>query len=349
MVRSAAPITEQPNQFFRLSATLPLAAAATVASPPVGVMSRTLERGDSGMALPLIDAELFVGVGTRNGGEVVSMDFSGGNIGALLVPGGRYFLEVATGPLAGERLDVDTDATRASGDATVTLALGAGSHSTLATLPDDALMGARCLLRRHVTLARLQEMLVPGLNGSDSRRRADGVQVVEDGRVVRYTLAADGGTWRRAGSEEDFRDKVLPPDESFVVRARYARQFWRHAGGVRTNAFRKNLVRGAQAFATGFPVDLSPTQIGAFVDPAAPPRTRWTGRNTPGLADQIQLVLRDPAPEELFYLRGDGTTWRTVPDPTDVSGVPFLGSHDAIVVRRVNPDPAYRIASPVVP
>jgi hypothetical protein len=96
-------------------------------------------------------------------------------------------------------------------------------------------------------------------------------------------------------------------------------------------------------------VDLSPARIGAFVDPAAPPRTGWTGRNLPGLADHIELALRDPAPEELFYLAGDGTTWRTVPEPTDVSEVPFLGPSRAVVVRRLNPDATYRIASPVIP
>jgi hypothetical protein len=192
-------------------------------------------------------------------------------------------------------------------------------------------------------------MLAPGLAGSDSRRRADGVDVIEDGRVVRYTLAADGQSWRTAGRTEDFRDKVLPPDESFAVVAQYARQLWRHAGGVRTNAFRKNLVRGRQSLATGFPLALSPAQIGAFVDPAAPPGTGWTGRNVPALADQIHLALREPEPSESFYLRRDGTTWRTSTDPTDVSEVPILGFDRAIVVRRMNPDPAYRIASPVTP
>jgi hypothetical protein len=312
-------------------------------------MSRWLEPGESGLSLPLIDADLFAGLATANTGAAVSFAPAHGSLGALLVPGRRYFLEVATGPFAGERLDVDTEATIASGDATVTLALGAASNSTLATLPEGALTGARCLLRAHVTLARLQEMLAPGLAGSDSFRRGDGVDVLEDGRMVRYSLAADGATWRRSGSEEDFRDKVLPPDQSFVIEARLARQLWRHAGGVRTNAFRKNLVAGRQSFATGFPLALSPAQIGAFVDPAAPPGTAWTGRNVPALADQIQLALRNPGSDERFYLRRNGTTWRTVPDPTDVSDVAFLGPDRVIVVRRINPDPMYRIASPVAP
>jgi hypothetical protein len=348
VVRSVVPLTEPSSQFFRLAADLP-AMAGPVTSPPVGVMSRMLELGASGISLPLIDAELFVGLATGNGGEVVSFPSSHGSLGARLEPGGRYFVEVATGPLTGERLDVDTDATLASGDATVTLALGAGSHSTLATVPDGALTGARLLLRRHVTLARLQGMLAPGLAGHPNRRPADAVQVMEDGVTVRYSLAADGVTWRRSGSTEDFRNRVLPPDESFVIDARHVRQLWRHAGGVRTNAFRKNLVPGHQSFATGFPTDLSPMEVGAFEDPHALPGTEWTGRNQLDRADQIQLALRNPLPTELFYLRRNGTTWRSVADPTDVANVPILRVDRAIVVRRVNPDPAYRIESPVGP
>ena len=324
-------------------------AQTTVTSPPVGVMSRTLDRGLSGLAIPLVDADLFVGGVVSNAGDVVRFPPSHRGLGALLVSGGRYYLEVATGSLAGERLDVNTEATLESADSTITLDLGAGSFSTLPVLSGNALAGARCHLRRHVTLARLKQMLTPGLSGHDNALRADGVDVLEGGRIVRYTLGGDGATWRRGGSSLDFRGKVLPPDASFVVEARQRPQAWRHAGAVRTNTFRKNLVRGLQPFATGFPVDLSPAQVEAATLPSAPPRTGWTGHNLFLFADQFQLVLGEPRPWELFYLTGNGSKWRALGDPDNVANDPILGATSLILLRRINADPSYRIPSPVAP
>lgn len=199
--------------------------------------------------------------------------------------GGRYYLEVVTGPLEGERFDIDTDATIGSGDSNATLALGPDSFSTQPSLAADSLAGARLILRRHVTLARLQQLLSPGLTGHNNALLADAVQTLEGGEFARYFLRADGVTWSRPGSQQDFRHTVLPPDASFLVESKRAAQVFRHAGTVRANAFRKNLVCGFQSFASGFPQDLSPVQIGAFVDLAAPSATRWTGNNLFLLAD----------------------------------------------------------------
>ena len=165
--------------------------------------------------------------------------------------------------------------------------------------------------------------------------------------LERYFLRADGVTWSKAGSTEDFRDKVLPPDSSFMVESKYAAQAWRHAGSVRTNAFRKNLVRGLQSFASGFPQDLSPVQIGAVVNPGAPAATRWTGNNVFAFADQIQVLLGEPRPFEIFYLRGNGSTWRPLVGTTDVANAPILGATSLILIRRVNADGAFRIPLPL--
>ena len=321
-----------------------LQAQTTVTSSPVGVMSRRVERGLDGLAVPLIAEDLFVGVAASNTVSALVFPASDGSLGALLAAGGKYYVEIATGPLAGERFDVDTDATIAANDSTLTLTLGAGSFSTLRTLTANVLAGARCVVRSHVTLARLQQMLTPGLVGRDNVLFADGVEVLEHGEFERYFLRADGVTWRKSGSTEDFRNKVLPPDGSFAVESKYAAQVWRHAGHVRTNAFRKNLVRGFQSFASGFPQDLSPVQIGAFVDPAAPAATRWTGHNVFAFADQIQVLL-GARPFELFYLRGNGSTWRGLFDATNVASSPIVGATSLILDparqrRRRVPHPA---------
>jgi autotransporter-associated beta strand protein len=350
VIRSLLPLAQRPNQFFRLAATLPLVPAEiTVTSSPVGVMSRRMDRGLSGHAVPLISADRFVGVVSSNTANRLAFSAADGSIGSLVAVGGAYYVEVVTGPLAGERFDVDTAATLASDDATLTVSLGPGSLSTLPVLTPDALTGARCVLRSHLTLSRLQQMLTPGLVGRDHPVLADGVDILENGRAERYFLRADGVTWSRAGSTEDFRDKVLPPDNSFMIESRYAAQAWRHAGIVRTNAFRKNLVRGLQSFSSGFPQDLSPVQIGASVNPGAPAATRWTGNNVVALADQIHVLSGEPKPLELFYLRGNGSTWRPLVGTTDVKDSPILGATNLILIRRVNADPAFRVPLPFEP
>jgi autotransporter-associated beta strand protein len=349
VIRSLVPLAERPNQFFRLAATLPIVPEEAVTSSPVGVMSRRLDRGVSGLAVPLISADHFVGVVASNSATTLAFAAADGTVGSRLAPAGKYYVEVVTGPLAGERFDVDTGATMASNDATLTVTLGPASLSTLAALSADALAGARCVLRPHLTLSRLQQMLTPGLVGRDHPVQADGVDVLENGRAERYFLRADGVTWSRAGSTEDIRDKVLPPDHSFMVESKYAAQAWRHTGIVRTNPFRKNLVRGLQSFSSGFPQDLSPTEIGASVNLGAPAATRWTGNNVFVFADQIQVLLGEPKPWELFYLRGNGTTWRPLAGTTNVAASPILGATSLILIRRDNADPAFRVPLPFVP
>jgi hypothetical protein len=320
-------------------------AQTTVRSSPVGVVSQLAPRGESGLALPLVAADVFVGLVESNEAATLVFPAGAGDVGALLAAEGKYYVEVVTGGLEGERLDVDTEGTIAAADSRILLLLGPGTSSTLAALPPSSLAGARCVLRPHATLASLQRMFTPPLVGRDQFLLADGVQVLEGGALHIYYLRGDGVTWSRVGASGDFRHHVLPPDAGVLVGIRAARE-WRHAGGVRTNAFRKNLVAGIQAFATGFPQDLSPMQVRAFVDPAAPPATRWTGNNVFLLADQFHVVFGAPRPFELFFLRADGTTWRTPTNPTNVSEQPILGATGMILLRRLRPDPAYRIPRP---
>jgi hypothetical protein len=192
-------------------------------------------------------------------------------------------------------------------------------------------------------------MLTPGLVGRDHPLLADGVDVLENGRAERYYLRADGVTWSKAGSADDFRNKVLPPDGSVLVESKYAATALRHAGSVRTNPFRKNLVRGLQSFASGFPQDLSPAQIGAAVDPGAPAATRWTGHNLFALADQIHVLLGETQPWQFYYLRGNGTTWRPLLGSGDVAQSPILGATSLVLIRRMNADGTFRILLPYVP
>jgi hypothetical protein len=327
------------------AATAP-AGAQTVLSAPVGVLGGSASRGESGLAVPLIAEDVFVGIAQSNTAHAIVFPTAAGDVGSRLLATQRYYVEVVTGPLEGERLDVDAAATVAAASPTVILSLGAQTFSTLGVVAPDALAGARVVIRPHLTLGRLQSLFEPGLQGHDHVVFADAVRVLENGEATYYYLRADGATWRRPGSATDHRGKVIPPDASLLVAVRSRAQSWAQSGTVRINRFRKNLLPGFQSFASGFPVDLSPAQIGAFVAPSAPAGSRWTGHNVFLFADQIHLLLQPERPLEVFYLRGDGSTWRSLTRPTNVANQPILSATGMVLLRRVNPDATFAIPRP---
>jgi hypothetical protein len=325
----------------------PLAhAQTTVMSAPVGVMRERLPEGLSGLALPLIASDLAVGIVQANSATTIAFPAGDLDPRTVLSEGGKYYVEVVAGPLEGERLDVDVAATLSATDPTIGLALGPNTFSTLPALSDDALVGARVALRPHVTLASLQKMITPGLVGNDQHHPGDSVLILENEAFQAYSLRADGLTWSRHGSRLDFRDKVIPPDASVLLQIGSRQKRWIHTGLVRTNAFRKNLSAGFQSFATGFPVNLTTADIGAFVDPNAPAEINWTGSNAFVRADQIHRYFGEPDPLDVWYLRADGVTWRRLgADPRHPSA-PVLGATDMTVLRRVNPNPSFAIQRP---
>ncbi len=326
-----------------------LGAQVTVNSAPVGVMAVNAATGDTGLAFPLIAEDVFVGIVSGNAGSSVQFPPESGSIAAVLSAGVRYYAEVQTGPLEGERLDVDTAATLAVGGSAVVLDLGASSHSTLPSVADNVLAGARVVLRPHVTLAGVQAMFTPALIGNDHFNFADGILIHSPGGYVLHHLKADGVTWVEKGGAVDVRDRIIPPDVSVQLRIKSGSKQWVHTGNVRVNDFRKNLIAGVQALATGFPMDLTPAQIGGFVDPFAPAGVRWTASSDMELADWVQNSTGGPMPRSRAFLAADGSTWRRVNNSTNLASQPILGATDASLLRRINPDSGYFIERPFTP
>ncbi len=120
------PVTQEARQFFKLTATIPdqpnqpaTSGVLTLASSPVGVMSDDLSRGESGLAFPLIGADVFVGVAVTNANEPGSggaacgsrSTRSTGDCGAVRCRASVLAPKCVTGALEGERFDVDEAAT----------------------------------------------------------------------------------------------------------------------------------------------------------------------------------------------------------------------------------------------
>ena len=327
-----------------LASLLPLQAATTVTSAPYGAMTTTVPVGTAGLSFPLIAGDLFAGRISAN--STAAVTFATGNVGASLTAGERYYVEIVTGPLEGERFDLNTAATIASANASATLDLSGSSNSTSNTLAVDALATSRAVIRPHVTLGKLTTMFTPALVGSNDNAVADGVRIY--GGVfglTSYYLRPDG-SWRTSAASIDQRNMVISPDSSVIMAIRSGEKAWVHLGQVRANVFRKKLKTGLQSFATGFPIDLSPAQIGAFVDPEESATIRWTGSDQVNAADTLRVYDAATGTYKIQYLRADGTSWFASGGTTDLSATPFLTAPQMLLVGRTKADPGYLIIRP---
>jgi len=314
----------------------------TVTSAPYGAMTSSLSTSTAGLAFPLISQDVFAARIASNTSSTITFEASG--VAAALTAGNRYYVEIVTGPLEGERFDLNTATTISSG--TATLDLSAASNSTTNTLAADVLAQARAVVRPHVTLAKLGAMFSPALVGNTSNALADGVRIYGGpmGQTT-YYLRTDG-TWRTTPAAADQSALVIPPDSSVIMVLRSGAKQWTHLGAVRTNAFRKKLKTGLQSFATGFPLDLSAVQVGAFVDPLEAAAVRWTGSDALGQADTFRVHDSATDTYKVHYLRGDGSSWYVAGGSTDLSATPFLTAQGALVVGRQKSDPGYLIIRP---
>lgn len=321
-----------------------LTAQTTIGSAPAGVLSFDVPAGLSGMSHPLIPAELAAGSVAACGTSDLTFAPAVGAIGPLLTLGSAYYVEILSGPLAGERLDVDVSATIAAGGGKVVLDLGASSASTLASL-DPSLVGAVAAVRAHVTLALIGHCFSPALSGSDDAAAADGVRIHGSNGFTLYYLRADGATWATAGSAIDQRNTVIPPDVSIALDLRAPRRFTQ-TGLVRVTPFRKNLRVGPQSFASGFPVDCTPAAMDARTDVAQPANLRWTGSNNAAEADGIDIFDVSANSFIRYHLRNDGSTWRRLARGDNLAAAPLLRVDALMILYRNQSNATYRVSPP---
>ncbi len=323
------------------AAALSAQAGTTVTSAPYGAMTSSIATNTAGLAFPL-SSDVFASRISANTASTLTFEATG--LAAALTTGGKYYVEIVSGPLEGERFDLNTATTISSGIATLDLA--AASNSTSNTLVVDVLAQARAVVRPHVTLAKLGAMFSPALVGNAANALADGVRIYGGpmGQTT-YYLRTDA-TWRSSPTSADQSALVIPPDSSVIMVLRSGSKQWSHLGAVRTNVFRKKLKTGIQSFATGFPLDLSAVQIGAFVDPLEAATIRWTGSDTSSLADTLRVHDSASDTYKINYLRADGTSWYLTGGSTDLSATPFLPAQGALLVGRQKADAGYLIIRP---
>jgi hypothetical protein len=313
----------------------------TVSLPPAGMMIADLTPGARPLSFPLLTSQVFVGTLANGSGDTLT--FSQGLVGPALIAGEKYYAEITGGPLEGERFDVQTAPTIAAANTTVVLDLTPASFSTMNVLPADGLVGARCVLREHLTLKKLPALFSPSLVGHNSAALADGVQLHIDGMLRLFFLRSDGQTWREPGKVVDERNRVIPRDAGLLLQLKSGAKQLVLSGDVRTHAFRINLKSSEQPFATGFPLDMSPLQLGAFVDPALPANIRWTGSDQPAQADTLKIFNPSAGVFENYYLRADGVTWAKKNAPGNFTSAPIVPAIGITLLKRNNADSGYLI------
>jgi hypothetical protein len=328
--------------------TGPMASADLVVGGSIhGIVSAPVPVGLTGSSLPLLQTLVSAEIVSNSSNAIVFSSYAGA-VGPKLTSGRLYYLEVLSGPLEGERYDLDTAGTLSAGNGTVLLNLARSSNSTSNSLAAGSLVGARAAIRAHVRLSDLPGWFTPELVGHDLPAEADGVQVFTQGALRPFYLQPDG-TWREPGKTVDESGRVIAPDTSVLFQIRSSAKTWMQSGIVRENAFRKNLVTGFQSFASGYPVALSPVELAAFVDASLPRGTRWTGANNPGQADRFQTWDRSIGDYQLYYLRSDGSSWFQPGKSANYASQRIIPALNLVLLRRSNPDPGYLIIPPLVP
>jgi len=327
--------------------------AVTTSAPPAGVITRDLPVGITGFSFPLVSVDLLQASGLGgnvssniNGATVMAIPLSSAQPPqAVLTTGQAYYLEATSGTLEGERFEIDVASTMLANSGTVAVDL-TSPRSTVSTLAAGATNGCTFVIRPHVTLAKFQAMMSPGLVGNNVAASADSVMLYGSGGFTTFYLRADGVTWRKSGSTTDYSTLVIAPDQPILVQLRSGAKTITHYGFPRQNDFRVNLPNGTGVAATGFPVDITPVQFGGLANAGLPVQYSWLGNNIQSTADNI--LVFDPAKSSFasYYLRSDGLTWRTAGNASSFSATMILKPDAFILVKRTNSNPYNFIVKP---
>ncbi len=327
--------------------------ADTTTSPASASVGKTLTTGLTGFGFPLIESDLLVGtagpytaITDGSGNARISLPITSlSSPASILVSGRAYYLEVTSGLLEGERLEIDvtTSLTLASGRVALDLT---SPRSTLAAVSAASLNACQVVIRPHLTLAKVQGMFSPVLVGNNNSALADALLVYAAGGFTTYYLRGDNITWRKAGSTSDFAAMVIAPEEGVLVQLRSGAKVMTHAGVPRMNDFRLNMKAGFRPACTGFAVDISPLQFGAITNAGPAPQNDWVGNNTQASADGIQIFDPSKGSFTSYYLRADGVSWRTAGSTTVLTGSALLKPDAFFLVKRANPNPANLVIRP---
>jgi hypothetical protein len=314
--------------------------AQTVSTAPVGAVTTTIPVGLTPVGITLLNPDLLVSNSTSS--TTTSITLSGAtNVGALLTSGLPYYVEAISGPLVGDRFDVDTAATITAANGSVVI--NTSSANNTFTLAASSAVGSQFALRKHVTLAQIQASCSSALVGNNVAANADQIWFYSSATDTFniYYLRADLVNWRASGSTANVPNTAVPAGVGIFFRKVTSPTTLVSTGGVRINNFSLPLQTGLSLNAPAYPVSFSPSDFGGTA------ANGWTGNNTAANADQLQTY--DSATDSFvsYYLRLDGTTWRQSGTTTAVTTNKLFAYDSAYLVSRKTANQDYTLISPI--
>jgi hypothetical protein len=289
--------------FLRLTIELDADRDGTVeasASSAIHAWSRqTFATGTRTFSMPLLQAPTHTGrIASVSGQELVFPSF-------ITLPSGSHYLDVIDGPYAGQRFEIDSQASYGN---TIVL-------QTIAPL----LAGSRVTIRPHHTLA---ELLPPASFGAEDR-----VLFFDNATNNFSTLASDSADWLDGAVNMNARP--FAPHEAAMVKVTTAGTTILFTGEVRANNFVTPLNPGAQLIAPGWPTATAAPVTGLRSGPAPENADRlrlWNGDLTPGANDYTS-----------YYLDNNGTTPSWKPQTAPPAPAPQPNAFHGLFLIREQP------------
>lgn len=327
-----------------LAGTIASSHAQNATTDPVGFQTKTIPVGVTPLSNPLINSNTLSAQVSANTASVLSLSTSD-NLGTILSStenaGYPFYVEVLSGALEGERWEVNTSATIASGDGTVTIDISSPNNTS--TLTTSSLAGSTIALRKHITLAQLQSFFNPALVGNNNAASADQLSIYNSSTdtFTNYFLRGDNVTWRIQGTTTIASKFAIPPGTGFLITKRQSPTTFTSVGSVRTNDFSFPMPQGPSFRASGYPISYSPAGLGGTI------ANGWTGNNNANSADQLQVYNASTDTFTNYFLRADGITWRIQGTTTAVTSDQLFSDNSAFMVLKRQADTNYVLVSPV--
>jgi hypothetical protein len=317
---------------------------STVSTPIVGFQKVSVPTGLSTAGFPLLNADVVKTAVTSVSGNSVALSGES-NLGGKLTSGEPYYIEVYSGALKGDRFDVNTDATITAANGNVVLDSASANNTYSVASIASQLDGATIALRKHITIEQVQSMSSTPLVGNNSAAAADQIQFYDNSSssYIGYFLRGDGVTWRKVGTTATANKTPVPPGTGVFISKQGSAVELTTTGTVRQNDFAQPYAIGLQLKAPAFPLEISPTAIGATAV------NGWNGNNSAAAADQIQVYNPTTSAYDGYFLRGDGTTWRKVGTTTTVTTSNIATSGQGYFVSRNTANDESIIVNPVSP
>ena len=315
---------------------------STVSTPIVGFQKVTVPVGLSTAGFPLLNSDVLKSSATTF--TDLSLSITGTtNIGASLIAGEPYYIEIYSGALKGDRFDINTSETIAAANGTVILDPASNNNTYPVASIGSQLGGALIALRKHVTIEQIQAMAGSALVGNNTATAADQIQLYDNatGGYSSYFLRGDGVTWRKVGTVTVANKVIIAPGTGVFIAKKGGSVDLISTGTVRQNDFANPYKVGLQLSAPAYPIDISPAGIGGNTS------NGWTGNNTATSADQIQVYNTGTGGYDAYFLRGDGSTWRKVGTVTTVTSNSVVTAGQAYFVSRKSADNNNVLVNPV--